>query len=258
MPQTKSPKTCWFEVCDIPLENFRLPKDCRKWKAAAGARQHLFMHLAKFANKDGTSARPSIPTLMKRTGFSHGKTCYILDDLKTLGFWEKVGRNGWNGTTIRALKVPIVGVQDSEVAVQDSQVAVQPRVDATCPTNLSYKPVNQINPIDRLREGFTKATGKVMGVEKKDIPAYTDIIREHGEEAFLSWVIYFANVNHVWYRVINPSKLYLSKSAEYLALARLKPQVKEYQISPTDWTDEFQPTEDTRTPEQIFADRCSI
>src|SRR5579872_372213 len=105
MPKTKF-KTCLFDVCKISIDMFRMPTDGRKWKAAAGNRKTLMIQLAGYANADGTSIRPSTKTLADQTGFSRRKVCRLLDDLKVLGFCEKVGRYGQRGAAIRKLVLP--------------------------------------------------------------------------------------------------------------------------------------------------------
>lgn len=277
-------KNCLFNVCDIPLENFKMAKDGRKWKRAAGNRQTVLIHLAKHANADGTSARPSIAKLMAKTGFCHGKVCYIIDDLKVLGYIETVtkgfSRAGRRGAAVRKIVMPdtiqdsnsiqskieppeVHTVQDTSHTVQDRIHTVQQLVDTTCPTDLSYRPVNQINPIERLTQGFIKATGKVMGVGKKDHPAYAELINQHGGDLVLSSVKLFANGNHDWSRVNNPSKLFLSKSSEYLLLAKDKAAASAtglpagYRLSTVDPFD--MPVDpDALTPEQIEAKRYEI
>jgi hypothetical protein len=287
MPKTKF-KNCLFDACKIPIESFRILTDGRKWKAAAGNRKTLMMQLAGYANADGTSIRPSTKTLADQTGFSRRKVCRLLDDLKVLGFCERVGRYGQRGAAIRRLMLPekpssttpetpslrvsdsiseSAGYDfqsarfDSESATLDSQSATAMAHDL--PSDLPNRPVNQINPIERLTEGFIKATGKVMGVGKKDHPAYAELINQHGEDLVLSSVKLFANGNHDWSLVNNPSKLFLSKSSEYLLLAKDKAAVSAtglpagYRLSTVDPFD--MPVDpDALTPEQIEAKRYEI
>jgi hypothetical protein len=269
-------KNCLFNVCDIPLENFKMAKDGRKWKRAAGNRQTVLIHLAKHANADGTSARPSIAKLMAKTGFCHGKVCYIIDDLKVMGYIETVtkgfSRAGRRGAAVRKILMPVTiqdsnsiqskielpevhTVQDTSHTVQDRIHTVQQLVDTTCPTNLSYKPVNQINPIQRLTDAFVKTTGRILGIGK-DRVEFEELLRLHGEELVLSSIIKFAKGDHDWKLVASPAKLYLSRSADYLALARLKPQAeKVYRVNPNapDWTDKFYQKDEeyVPTPEEM-------
>src|ERR1700730_15896324 len=91
---TQEFKSCLFEICKVPVESFRKPTDGRKWKAAASARKTLAVQLAGYADADGSSIRPSTQTLADQTGFSRRKVCYLLDDLKELGFMERTGRLG--------------------------------------------------------------------------------------------------------------------------------------------------------------------
>jgi hypothetical protein len=287
MAKTKF-KNCLFDACKIPIEVFRIPTDGRKWKAAAGNRKTLMMQLAGYANADGTSIRPSTKTLADQTGFSRRKVCRLLDDLKVLGLCERVGRYGQRGAAIRRLMLPekpssippetpslrvsdsiseSAGFDsqsarfDSESATLDSQSATAMAHDL--PSDLPNRPVNQINPIERLTEGFIKATGRVMGVGKKDHPAYAELINQHGEDLVISSVKLFANGNHDWSLVNNPSKLFLSKSSEYLLLAKDKVAVSAtglpagYRLSTVDPFD--MPVDpDALTPEQIEAKRYEI
>ena len=278
MPKTKF-KNCLFDACKIPIEVFRIPTDGRKWKAAASNRKTLMIQLAGYANADGTSIRPSTKTLADQTGFSRRKVCRLLDDLKVLGLCERVGRYGQRGAAIRKLVLPdnpssatapILRVPDSisesaefdsqsarfnsESATLDSQSAIAVAHDL--PSDLPNRPVNQINPIERLTEAFITATGRAMGRGKKEYPAYADLMNQHGEELVLASVVELAKGGHDWNLVHNPSKLYLSKSAEYLALARMKPQANGLpsgcQVSTKDWTDEFQQTDEyVPTPEEL-------
>ena len=247
-----------------PYRNVWMPEtDGRKWKAAAGNRKSLMMQLAGYANADGTSIRPSTKTLADQTGFSRRKVCRLLDDLKVLGLCERVGRYGQRGAAIRRLMMPekpsstppespslrvpdsiseSAGFNsqsarfDSESARFDSESATAVAHDL--PSDLPNRPVNQIK---RLTDGFVKTTGRMLGIGK-DRLKFEELLGQHGEDLVLSSIIKFAKGDHDWKSVASPAKLYLSRSADYLALARLKPQAeKVYQVNPNapDWTDEF-------------------
>ena len=111
-------KNCLFQSFKIPLEKFRLPEDGRKWKASAFNRSALFKELASFANADGTNIWPSIPTLIKSTGWSRSKVCYTLDELTALGLMERTGRKGQHGPAVRRLKT--TEAHDSQSPTFDS------------------------------------------------------------------------------------------------------------------------------------------
>jgi hypothetical protein len=270
-------KNCLFDVCKIPIEVFRMPTDGRKWKAAAGNRKTLMMQLAGYANADGTSIRPSTKTLADQTGFSRRKVCRLLDDLKVLGFCERVGRYGQRGAAIRKLvlpekpsntppETPSLRVPDSisESAGFDSQSArfnpQSARLDSQgaiavahdLPSDLPNRTVNQISSIERLTDAFVKTTGKILGIGKHRLK-FEELLGQHGEDLVLSSIIKFAKGDHDWKLVASPAKLYLSRSADYLALARLKPQAeKVYHVDPNapDWTDEFYQKDEEYVPTQ--------
>lgn len=217
--KTSQFKNCLFEAHKIQPEQFRLPDDGRKWKVNTFNRRTLFLELASFANGDGSSVRPSIPTLMERTGFCRTKIFNLLDDLKALGFWEKAGRHGWNGQTIRQLNMPDkptetpsgspsfenrtvvevhdskMGVRDSTLEVHDSRVEVHPRMDSTChsnlPIDLPSKPAKAgaVRKTDELREGLAGEFCKARAGEKLNVSGFGTIqtlADEVGSDAVLA------------------------------------------------------------------------
>ena len=72
-------------ITDLPPACYRLSTDGRKWKSLCEARQKLANWLALKGNPDGTQIFPSVAKMISSTGWSHGKVCYVLDDLKTIG-----------------------------------------------------------------------------------------------------------------------------------------------------------------------------
>jgi Helix-turn-helix domain len=210
---TQQFKTCLFEVCKLPIENFRLPTDGRKWKAAASARKTLLVQLAGFADADGTSIRPSTQTLADQTGFSRSKVCRLLDDLKELGFMERTGRYGQRGAAIRRLmlpenasgtesKTPPLGVQDSIVRVSDSILRVSDRIlgvsdsisqsvtamtqDLPLQTCLTDPPSKPVRKTDELRDGMVKTFSKARPDENLNWAGFADIetlAEEFGNES---------------------------------------------------------------------------
>lgn len=174
-----------FDSFKIPLEQFRKTTDSREWKHMAGQRRALYIEMASFTNADGTNAYPKISTLMLRLGWSHGKVCYILDDLKELGRVERTGRKGQRGPAIRKLTSPV-----SESKTQNSEsprLSVQsPRLDSespkvnpesptaigrlTLPTDQPNKPAHlpAKELAGRMATIFGQGTGKVLQVGKRD------------------------------------------------------------------------------------------
>lgn len=54
---SKAVNRCLLTVRDLPLERYKLPGDGRKWRMVARERAALLLHLATFANGDGTFTR---------------------------------------------------------------------------------------------------------------------------------------------------------------------------------------------------------
>ena len=81
----KNSVKCTIAVRRIPLEQFRLESDGRKWNKQARDRRALLLELATYANGDGTFGKfsPSIRTLIE-TGRSRATLYRHLNDLKEL------------------------------------------------------------------------------------------------------------------------------------------------------------------------------
>src|SRR5216684_1535646 len=79
------------ELAAVPIEKYRMWKDGRKWNAVARERMALADFLSNFGDADGTRIFPSIKTIMQKFGWSHGKTCYLLDDLRGLRLLQDTG-----------------------------------------------------------------------------------------------------------------------------------------------------------------------
>jgi hypothetical protein len=88
---------CSLQVRRIPLDNFRLPTDGRKWHQSARSRYSLLLKISTYANPDGTfqskdgktNFSPSAKTLQRHIA---KKTLYRLtNDLRELGFlsWKR-------------------------------------------------------------------------------------------------------------------------------------------------------------------------
>src|SRR5258708_39460101 len=74
------------KITDLSPDCYRLSGDGRKWKALCEARQKLGNWLALKGNPDGSQIFPGIAKMVAVTGWLYGKTCYVLDDLTTIGF----------------------------------------------------------------------------------------------------------------------------------------------------------------------------
>jgi hypothetical protein len=85
-------RKCSIELRDLPLERFRLPKDTRKWEAAARSRRMVLEFIASFANGDGSfrgmtgNFSPSMERQCNHSGFSRGWVRQLHEDLRELGF----------------------------------------------------------------------------------------------------------------------------------------------------------------------------
>jgi hypothetical protein len=141
-PANQAFSNCLFEAFKIPLERFKMRGDGRQWKHSAHARQTLFQQLASFGDADGTSICPAISTLIKRTGWSHGKVCYILDDLQKLGFMEKTGRNGQHGSAGRKLTMPPEKVKETRKKKDDLALPQEEAKPETSESNLQPRSPN--------------------------------------------------------------------------------------------------------------------
>ena len=86
-----------LDIRALPIEEYRLPTDGRKWKSVATQRRSLLLELATYADPDGTLGKysPEMDRLLK-TGRAE-KTLYRhLDQLKELGLlaWTREGHYG--------------------------------------------------------------------------------------------------------------------------------------------------------------------
>jgi hypothetical protein len=86
---------CRYWAKNVPLEDFRLPKDGRKWRQVCRSRRAVFIEFADRANDDGTFLRkvenmgtvnfsPGFKKLRKH--YANGTLSRLLDDLRELGF----------------------------------------------------------------------------------------------------------------------------------------------------------------------------
>lgn len=124
----------------VSVENYRLAKDGRKWRAIARDRMSLAEWLAIHGDGDGSRIFPSVGSMIRHFGWSRSKTFYLLEDLKTLGLLirDPDGQKltGEHGTRIRRMDLAAflgrAGVQDSKASpgaeVQDSRAEVQSNV----------------------------------------------------------------------------------------------------------------------------------
>ena len=128
------------DLGNVPVENYRLAKDGRKWRAIARDRMSLAEWLAIHGDGDGSRIFPSVGSMTRHFGWSRSKTFYLLEDLKTLELLVRRtdGRKltGEHGTRIRRMDLAAflgrAGVQDSQASpvagVQDSRAEVQSNV----------------------------------------------------------------------------------------------------------------------------------
>jgi hypothetical protein len=104
---------------------YRLSRDGRKWRLIARERMALAEWLATHGDADGSRIWPAVASIMRHFGWSHGKTFYLLKDLKDLGLLESSGLTSERGTRVRRMNLAAflgAGVQDSPGAgVQDSR-----------------------------------------------------------------------------------------------------------------------------------------
>jgi hypothetical protein len=120
---------CRFWAKNVPLEDFRLPKDGRKWRQASRSRRAMFIELADRANNDGSFLRevanktvnfsPSFRKL--RMHYANGTLSRLLDDLKELGFLTWVREKNQYGRRIYTIREPA----DAEVPTTGDGKRVQ-------------------------------------------------------------------------------------------------------------------------------------
>jgi hypothetical protein len=104
-------KKCFIELRALPLEQFRLPTDGRKWKEIARSRRMVLEFIASFADGDGTVGKfsPSIEKQSKHNGFSKPWVLHIHDDLKQLGFleWTRDRKSNRNQRRYYTIMLPV-------------------------------------------------------------------------------------------------------------------------------------------------------
>lgn len=104
------------DLREIPVHNYRLPKDRRKWKAIARERMALAEWLATHGDADGSNIFPGVPRMMDHFGWSRGKLFYLLADLKELRLLESEGLRRERGPRVRRMNLQAflgAGVPDS-------------------------------------------------------------------------------------------------------------------------------------------------
>jgi hypothetical protein len=152
MSKTKQP-TPSLDAYKIKIESLKLPSDGRAWKHAAAQRKTLLMHFISFGDRHGNHIFPGIGLLMERTGWSHGKVCYVIEELKELKAIENKGLDGRRGKAIRVInpnflfadqppefneppesdsKESNVGVKESNVHAKESNVRVKESNPVDC------------------------------------------------------------------------------------------------------------------------------
>jgi hypothetical protein len=110
-PTNRGITKCTIEVRSLPLEAFRLPTDGRKWKQAARTRKNVLLHLASYANPDGTfigshgrNFSPSHETLLE--DFSKGGIHYATTALRELGLLSWTREDRHYGRRVYAIHLP--------------------------------------------------------------------------------------------------------------------------------------------------------
>jgi hypothetical protein len=93
------------ELAKIPVEKYRLAEDGRKWKAISHDRMGLAGFLGVHGDGDGTRIFLSIKTMMLHFKWSHGKVCYLLEDLRELLLLEDTPNYSHHGTRIRQMNL---------------------------------------------------------------------------------------------------------------------------------------------------------
>jgi hypothetical protein len=161
---------CVRDLRGYPPSFYRMGTDGRKWFAACKDRKMLAMHLATYADGDGTNITVGIERLRQEMGWSKRTLYYLLADLVLLGILENdtdelaakrgklTGRRGtrlrhinWEGVWERAAQgVPdsvkecrignFTGVHDSDT---DCMIAPQGLHDTNQGLHDSYQGVQQ-------------------------------------------------------------------------------------------------------------------
>jgi hypothetical protein len=93
------------ELAKIPVGKYRLEEDGRKWKAICHDRMGLAGFLGVHGDGDGTRIFLSIKTMMQHFKWSHGKLCYLLEDLRELLLLEDTPNYSHHGTRIRQMNL---------------------------------------------------------------------------------------------------------------------------------------------------------
>jgi len=93
------------DLREIPVHNYRLPKDRRKWKAIARERMALAEWLATHGDADGSNIFPGVTRMMDHFGWSRGKLFYLLADLKELCLLESEGLRRERGPRVRRMNL---------------------------------------------------------------------------------------------------------------------------------------------------------
>jgi hypothetical protein len=257
-----------------------LASDGRKWRKNCESRHALFNWLATFADGDGTRVFPGIPRMMKAFEWSHGKVCYLLDELKAIGCLENIGLSGYGGTANRVLHPEAlelngatahgdvrVGVQHSEkesnieehkesniqekesnIAEKESNIGEKEsnvRLDATV-TVPSPKPSHHtVTGIDGLIEALQTLLDSGISYD-----VLQDAIRK------------FASDSHDWSQIKSPAAVFLKSAQEYISMARFdcqRQQARQEEARITalqdEWVDRWRSAEiRTEAQAQAFLD----
>jgi hypothetical protein len=148
--RTKQP-TPALDAFKIPIESLRLDTDGRTWKHAAAQRKILLMHLISFGDRNGNNIFPGIHILMQRTGWSHGKVCYVLEELKKLKAIQNEGLDGRRGKAVRIIDPKFLSAEESKVQPEhDSKESnVRPK-ESNLHIKESNVPSKESKPLDSI------------------------------------------------------------------------------------------------------------
>ena len=109
------------DLAKIPVERYKLPSDGRKWQHVARERMALAEWLGVHGDGDGSNIFPAVKSMQDHFGWSHGKTCYLLRDLETLGVLLRDGRHGESGPRKRRLIPSALAEQESKIGASTVQ-----------------------------------------------------------------------------------------------------------------------------------------
>lgn len=135
MSKTNKPQIkirCLLDAVDLPPSSFALPGDGRQRAHLCLKRKVLVTALARYANPDGTSCYPSVPTLKESTEMSKRTIYRLLGDLRSLGILSDGDLHPYYKTRVRSLNLPVPSSPDSTAAPVPSSAPRVPSSASTC------------------------------------------------------------------------------------------------------------------------------